>query len=395
MNLRRSLLSVVLLVVPLAAAAQLNECSTVVALGDATVDGRPLLWKNRDTAQLHNKVVFADEKPYPYLALVDDEDSSGRVAWVGLNAAGFAICNSVAYNLPAAAGSEMEDLEGMVMADALRTCATAGDFEAYLKRRLGSQLGSRTNFCVIDAAGNAVIFEVHNRGFKKYSAAGAPERCLVNTNFSRSGTPNRGSGYLRFDRESQVLAAAPGGKLSHQYVLQYACRDLGHMLLRHPDRAAWRSLPADTSYFIHTNHTINRPSTAAAVVIRGVRKGEDPANAVMWVVLGEPVMSAAVPLWVSAGEVPGPVRSGAVCTEALRLKDIARPFAVSEKREYLDLTKLDNRSGTGWLPRLLVEESRIFAETEQFLKGEPGAKERAAFQSRVADRVLALLKGIR
>jgi hypothetical protein len=380
---------------PGSATAQPEECSTVVATGDGTLDGRPLLWKNRDTDQLHNRVVFVDEKPYPYLALVDDDDSSGRVAWVGVNAAGFAICNSVAYNLPAASGTEMEDLEGMVMADALRTCATAADFEAYLEKRLGSQLGCRTNFCVIDAAGNAVIFEVFNRGYRKFSAADAPEKYLVNTNYSRSGTPNRGSGYLRFERESRVLAAAPGGKLSAPYILQFAARDLGHTLLRHPERATWRSLPADSSAWLHTNHTINRPSTAAAVVIRGVRRGEAPGGAVMWVILGEPVMSVALPLWVNTGKVPAPLRSGAVCGEAMRLKDIARPFAVSDKREYLDLTKLDNRAGTGWLPKMLAEEGRIFAETEQFLKNEPGPAEKAAFQDRVADRVLSLLKGIR
>lgn len=380
---------------PALAAAQLQECSTVIARGEATVDGRPLLWKNRDTDQLHNKVVYVDEKPFSYLALVDDDDSSGRVAWAGLNSAGFAICNSVAYNLPAAVGGEMEDLEGMVMADALRTCATADDFGAYLTKRLGAQLGSRTNFCVIDGAGDAEIFEVHNRGFKRIPAADAPERYLVNTNFSRSGTPNKGSGYLRFDRETRVLAQAPGGKLSCPFILQTAARDLGHTLLRHPERSSWRSLPADTGFFIHTNHTIDRPSTAAVVVIRGVRKGEDPANAVMWVVLGEPVMSVAVPLWVNAGQVPVPVQSGALCAEALRLKAIARPFAVSEKREYLDLAKLDNRAGTGWLPRLLAEEGRNFSETEQFLKNPSGPKERAAFQSRLADRVLSLLQGIR
>ena len=75
-----------LLVIPLfTALGQLNECSTVVSEGNGTVDGRPLLWKNRDTDQLNNKVVLVRERPYSYLALVDDDDSSGRTAWVGLN----------------------------------------------------------------------------------------------------------------------------------------------------------------------------------------------------------------------------------------------------------------------------------------------------------------------
>lgn len=374
---------------------QQNECSTVVAEGKSTVDGRPLLWKNRDTDQLNNKVVFVNEKPYSYLALVDDNDSSGRTAWIGLNERGFAICNSVAYNLPGGGPDDLQDLEGMVMADALRTCATADDFEGYLVRRLGSQLGSRTNFCVIDALGGAVIFEVHNRGYKRLGASEAPGCYLVNTNFSRSGTANRGSGYLRFDRETQLLRDAPGGKLSHPYIFQVAARDLGHTLLRHPERAAWKSFPADSARYVHTNHTINRPSTASAVVIRGVRKGEDPADATMWVLLGEPVTSVAIPLWVNAGETPPAVRYGTLCKEAMRLKWLARPFDVSEKREYLNLTRLDNASGTGWLPKLLAEEERIFVETERLLSKPSTATVRASFQRTVAEGALSLLRSIK
>jgi hypothetical protein len=235
---------------------------------------------------------------------------------------------------------------------------------------------------------------VHNRGFKRFAASEAPECYLVNTNYSRSGTANRGSGYLRFERETLLLHAAPGGKLSHPYIFQVAARDLGHTLLRHPDRAAWKSLPADSGFYIHTNHTINRPSTAAAVVIRGVRKGEDPANATMWVLLGEPVTSVAIPLWVNAGDTPPAIRYGTVCKEAMRLKWLARPFAVSEKREYLDLARLDNKSGTGWLPKLLAEEDKIFGETERLLSRSSTPAERASFQQSISERVLSLLRSI-
>jgi hypothetical protein len=124
-------------------------------------DGRPILWKNRDTDVLSNRVVFVKEAPYSYLGLADLEARSGRSVYVGVNAAGFAIMNSVAYNLPKKAG-ESEDREGFLMADALRTCRTAADFEALLKANLGRDLGARANFGVIDAEGAAVLFEVHS-----------------------------------------------------------------------------------------------------------------------------------------------------------------------------------------------------------------------------------------
>ena len=45
-----------------------QECTTAIFTGEATADGRPMLWKNRDTDQLSNKVVFVDDRPYSYLA---------------------------------------------------------------------------------------------------------------------------------------------------------------------------------------------------------------------------------------------------------------------------------------------------------------------------------------
>ena len=100
----------------------------------------------------------------------------------------------------------MVDLEGIVMADALRTCRTVSDFERYLEANLGPQLGSWANFGVIDASGKAWLFEVHNHGFEKHDAVAAPSGYLVNTNFARSGKPGEGMGYLRCERASELLA---------------------------------------------------------------------------------------------------------------------------------------------------------------------------------------------
>ena len=62
--------------------------------------------------------------------------------------------------------------------------------------------------------------------------------------------------------------------------------------------------------------------------------------------------------------------------------------------DYLDLTRLDNADGTGYLPGLLALEDSIFAETEDFLAGRPKAEELAEFQEMMADRVLAHLQSI-
>jgi hypothetical protein len=373
-----------------------QECTTLVASGAATADRAPLLWKNRDTDQLSNKVVFVKEQPYSFLALVNADDTSARMAWAGLNAVGFAISNSVAYNLPQESGEEA-DLEGIIMADALRTCASVADFERYVTRNLGPDFGSRANFLVIDAQGGAAIFEVHNHGFRRFDAADTAEKYLANTNFSRSGLANQGAGYLRFDRETTLLRGVPAGSLGPEFILQVMARDLGHALLKHPERAEWKKLPPDPPTWVHANYTINRGSTASAVVVQGVKPGDDPRDAVMWVILGEPVTSIAIPLWVAAGQPPEPLWQGKdapLVQEAMRLKDLLRPLRSRERKEFADLTRLDNSAGTGWLPRLLATESEIFKQTDDLVRKNPSPAELAEFEKATAARVLSVLHGI-
>jgi len=395
---KRSFLLVCLILLSVQALAQVNEeCTTAVLTGGATADTRPILWKNRDTDHLSNKVVYVDEKPFAYLGVVDADNPSGRVVWGGLNLAGFAVINSVAYNLPKKSG-EMADLEGMIMADALRTCATVDDFERHIKKNLGSDLGSRANFCVIDAQGGAAIFEVHNHGYKRLEAAETPEKYLLNTNFSRSGPANEGAGYLRFDRETKLFSAVPTGKLTHRFVLQDAARDLGHALLAFVGRSEWKSLPAGTPHWVHANYTINRSSTASSILIHGVKKGEDPRKSTLWVILGEPVCSIAVPFWVEAGTPPPQVWDGdhaPLAEEAARVKSILRPLKGRDREEYLDLSKLDNASGTGWLPGNLELENELFRQTEALLARSPAARELTAFEQEAASRVLKRLQEIR
>jgi hypothetical protein len=380
--------------IALPAADDVNECTTIVASGAATRDGGPLLWKNRDTDVLSNKVVFVAEQPHSYLGLVNAEDTAGRMVWAGVNDAGFAIANSVAYNLPSPSG-EQQDLEGIIMADALRRCAKVADFEVLITSQQGPDLGSRANFLVIDAQGGAAIFETHNHGFARLDAAEAPEHYLANTNFSRTGKADQGAGYLRFDRETALLRAHASDPLAPEFVLQVLARDVVHALTGGPQRAEWKTLPADKPYWVHTNYTINRSSTSAAVVIQGVKPGDDPRKTTMWVVLGEPVTSIAVPLWVAAGQPPAQLWQGEdapIITEAFRLKDELRPLKSRERREYADLTRLDNAAGTGWLPALLATERDVMKDTAEFLKQPVSPADMAAFERRAAERVLATLR---
>jgi hypothetical protein len=390
----RSLALPVLLCATTLLAQGAEQCtSAVVASGQ---DGRPMLWKNRDTDTLSNKVVFRRDVPHSYLALVDADDDSGRHAWAGLNDAGFAIMNTVAYNLPSGTG-EAKDGEGAIMGDALRTCRTVADFEAWLEANTGPGLGSLANFGVIDAEGRAFLFEVHNHGFTKIDAAACPDRLQVNTNYARSGKPGKGAGYLRFDRASALIQAM--GPVTARGLFAKVARDTGNPLTKQPSAVDLTPLPRPgEGLWVSTRDSINKSYTSASVVIVGRRPGVPESRATFWILPGEPVTGLAMPLWVEAGRSPEPLWKGQeapLWAETRRIKEIGRPFPESERKEYLDLSRLLNAGGTGYLQGLMAAEDGIFQATEAFEARPRTRDELGAFQDAMAKQALETLKAVR
>ena len=57
-------------------------CTTAVISGKVTHDGRPILWKNRDTSFRHNELVLLEEGRYRALAVVNA--GSRKSVWMGV-----------------------------------------------------------------------------------------------------------------------------------------------------------------------------------------------------------------------------------------------------------------------------------------------------------------------
>lgn len=384
-------------VTPAFAQSRDEQCTSAVILPAGSVTGGPVLWKNRDTDVLSNLIVHVADVPYSYLGLANAGSPSGRTVWAGLNSTGFGIINTVAYNLPADE-DEMQDLEGVIMADALRTCRTVADFERYLRANLGPELGSLANFGVIDGQGAAMLFEVHNHGFEKINPADAHNSCLVNTNFARTGKEGSGAGYLRFERATELFAGLPAGPVDWRTVLTRFTRDTGHTLVDQPTPFELQDAPADRPLWVNTRDTIDKAATAAAVVLVGRDPADPRSVATMWVIPGEPVAAVAVPLWVESGRSPDLLWRGEeadMWRESARIKRLGRPSRNGGKEHYLNLTVLDNAAGTGYLPRLLEVEQSILDDTEAFLVGPHTAREYAEFQDAMAERAHAALKAVR
>ncbi|MBE0665924.1 MAG: hypothetical protein IH584_08865, partial [Candidatus Aminicenantes bacterium] len=219
----------------------------------------------------------------------------------------------------------------------------------------------------------------------------------INTNFARSGEAGTGAGYLRFERASQLFGQIPPGQISPYLILGRISRDTGHALVQQPVYSQFKAFSAKKPFWIATRDTIDRESTSAAVVVCGRKPDQKNSLATLWVMLGEPLFTIAIPMWVEAGASAIPLAQGdkaALYLESKRLKKTARPHPESDRREYLEATRLDNLEGTGFLPGLLETEKKIFASTEEFLKFPHTPAELAAFQEQMAEKALAALRAV-
>ena len=286
-----------------------EECTVGVAAGSATADGRPLLWKNRDAQKKDNVVLAFDDGVAPYLGLCDAGNRD--VVWGGANAAGFCIINSVSRDLPG--GSTKGPGNGSFMKRALRECVTVDDFERLLRATNDNGRRTKANFGVIDGKGGAAFFEASHTKFTRFDAKDAANGLVLRTNHATTADGDRGKD--RLARETALCRTPPKGGLTPAFVLGELLRDL------QPPPAAKKGEHGRQD----VRETIHRQTTVAALVLHGVKPGEDGGWTTMWTVLGQPLFAPAVPLWPAARGVPklveGAPKSG-LCSAARALADL-------------------------------------------------------------------------
>lgn len=376
-------------------------CTVAVVSGTATPDGRPLMWKNRDTSGLDNKMIYFKGEKYAFIGLIDARDKKTENVWAGINTEGFAIMNS-------ASGDLSEGPEGMInngrfMKRALSECANALDFESLLNRTNGNRKVA-ANFGIIDAEGNACFYETSNSTFHKFDTKDpkvAPQGYIIRTNYAfTSPVKNGGGGYIRFERASRLFQTASAEeRLDYKFILREAARDLANEKLHSFPLTDPKVYDSSSPVCINTNDTINRNSTVSVALFHGVSDPKKARLATMWILLGQPVCSVAVPLWANAASVPE-LLSG---PETAPLNDFSRALAsylYPDKRghmsQYLSISRLIHYGGEGVLSRLSKIENKVFAETEMKLKEwekkKPAKQDVVDFEEKIATRVYKSLK---
>lgn len=359
------------------AATDLSACTTAVISGKHTKDGRPLLWKHRDTWAINNKIMQFDDGKYAYTGLVNSSDSIGESVWIGFNSTGFAIMNSASYNLNNDT-IEQSGLEGRLMKKALQTCASVDEFEQMLNN-LPKPIKLEANFGVIDAQGGAAYFELGNFIIVKIDAndpAVAPMGYVIRTNYSFTGETSKGGGYIRYVTANSVFEnAAKRNNLSVKAILQDASRNMTHSLIgtnmwEVADRKEGKS---QMEFFVDY---IPRSGSSSAIVIEGVNSNEDTRLTTMWTVLGFPLTSVTVPIWLTKNQYlpdvvtyDNDIKDAPLCHFALELKANCYSYNWgASSKYYININPLINTDNTGYLQVLPALDNSLFDKGHDYLE---------------------------
>lgn len=353
----------------------IKACTSAIITGKVTADGRPLLWKHRDTGEENNRIQFFRGDKYNFIALVNSNDTSG-IVWTGINNEGFSIMNTASYNLKDDNIKEM-DQEGVLMYKALSICKNLSDFEKLLKS-LPKPLRVEANFGVIDAEGGAAYYEVNNTKFVKVDVNDpkiAPQGYLVYTNFSYTGRFNEGMGYIRQQNAIDIFSKrVMYSTISPSWIFNNLSRSFYNSLLGIDLKKEEFSPEKGSGWYVDQDF-IPRKSSVASIVVQGVKKGENPLQSIMWTLLGYPPAGIVIPLWVEAENNLPLVFTASqnnpkafACTKAIELKNKTFPIKRGNGNKYFNFSFIYNSRGRGYMQKLQPFENSINQMFLPFIK---------------------------
>ena len=360
----------------LGGAAHSNACTSIIVSGKVTPDGRPYIFKNRDTHDLDNLAIQIQGPRYRFIGIVATKDTLYKSVWSGHNEVGFAIANTAAYNLngkpePGKPRPQGDDNDGTLMRKALGTCRTLGDFEHLLDSiKAQGPIPSNSNFAVLDAEGGVAYYETGNKGYVKYDANDplvAPYGFIVRTNHGMSGERSLDQGVERYLAISDYATrAAFANDLGFENIIRKVTRNLKHGLTQ-IDLHDFQPQDDSQPVYFPFRDFIPRYLTASAQLIQGVKENESPLLTTAWTIVGSPLTTVAIPLWITTdGKLPNvvthqkPGQQAPLVTVSFELKQQLFPIERGNGQDYINLARLINRSGTGIIQQIEPIETEIF-----------------------------------
>ncbi len=326
-------------------------CTSAIIAAKNTTNGRPLLWKHRDTGEENNKVerTPAQDGKFEYVALYNASDSALVDAWMGYNSTGFAIMNTASYNLKDDKISYKDmDKEGVLMKRALEVCKSVDDFRVLLDT-LKRPMLVEANFGVIDAFGNGAYFETNNYTYKEFNLADTEDGILIRTNYSHSGrVDDDGMGYIREQNMKELVVPYLAKKnFTPATFTEDFSRRFYHSLLGKDYTDSGEKWIIDQDF-------IPRRSSTATTVIEGIKPGENPMLTTMWIGIGYPPCSEIRYVWLGENGLPEDLRGtgknghSKLCDIVVARKHKVFSIKRGSGKHYLNLELLYNAEGTGF-----------------------------------------------
>lgn len=335
-------------------------CTSAVVGAEINPSGRPMLWKNRDTSTIDNKVEYVKGKEgeHSYVGLFNAGDRLLKEAWMGMNDAGFAVMNTASYNIKDdKVPAKMMDKEGILMTKALKHCRTVDDF-ARLLDKYPRPMGVEANFGVIDATGNGAYFETNNHSYIRYNLNEADDGIIVRTNYSHSGRKGEGYGFIREANAEYLLKPYVDEKsITPEILTEKLSREFYHDLKK-------RDYTYGPDRWVIDQDFIPRYKSTATVAIEGCRPVDDISAVdssfiekeyIMWTGLGYPPVSEIRAVRCSPDGVDINLRGSLpnghspLADEAKRKRDEVFSIKKGNGDKYIDMSRLYNKEGTGYV----------------------------------------------
>ena len=322
-------------------------CTSFIISGKATPSGRPMMFKNRDTDELNNRIAHFQGDKYAFMGLVNAPSLDGEV-WAGMNEAGLCIMNTASYNLREDQLDCQMDREGEFMYHVLGQCANIQEFENWLET-YPQPWGVEANFGIIDAQGGAAYYEINNHRWIKYDVNEEANGYRVVTNFSFAGRYEDYEGWERYQTASAIMQE----KFSREKEMTAIdAINLFSRKYRHEVLGVNYYQENAPKYIIDQDY-IPRRITSAVSCFQGVKAGSDPKYSVMWSALGYPACAVAIPLLMNSSSLPaymlahnpkakkGEALHCEMCDASLQIKDQwAFPMHISNGKRYVALQSI-------------------------------------------------------
>jgi hypothetical protein len=196
---------------------------------------------------------------------------------------------------------------------------------------------------------------------------------LIRTNYSFTGEDNKGMGYIRYATASDLFTSKyEKEKISFEFLINDVPRCLVHSFTKADLSKSLPESEEDKNHVFFRDY-IPRYSTSAAIVVQGVKNDELPSLTTMWTILGFPLSSVAVPVWLlDDGTMPKVLQSdktgnAPLCDLALKLKDKVFPIQNDASENYLNVAALMNKENTGVRQKLIPIEDQVLSRAKDYL----------------------------